>query len=36
MESFKSTLRAVRFLSIGDGQKREEGLWPKMWRACEE
>lgn len=36
VESFKSTLRAVRFLSIGDGQKREEGLWPKMWRACEE
>lgn len=25
MESFKSTLRAIRFLSIRDGQKREEG-----------
>lgn len=30
MESFKSTWRAIRFLSMRDGQKREEGLWLQL------
>lgn len=30
MESFKSTWRAFRFLSMRDGQKREGGLWLQL------
>lgn len=36
MESFKSTWRAVRFLSLRDGQKRERGLELQFQRAYEE
>lgn len=36
MESFKSTWRAIRFLSIRDGQRREGGLELRFQRAYKE
>lgn len=36
VESFKSTWRAVRFLSLRDGQKRERGLELQFQRAYAE
>lgn len=36
VESFKSTWRAIRFLSIRDGQRRERGLELRFQRVSKE